>query len=88
MSLDNTPKTDWITSDGVANTDLNNIGKNLNELEDTKAELDDDVSFSSVTATTATTSSINNSGFTLIPPVADRAPTRSPSCLLPKLVSL
>lgn len=73
MSLDNTPKIDWKTLDGVLNTDLNNIGKNLNELENTKAELDDDVTFTDVDTTTATigtatittaiTGTINNSGY-------------------------
>ena len=48
MSLTTTPKIDWDTSDGVADTDMNEIGVNLNALESSKAELDDDVDFTSV----------------------------------------
>jgi len=57
MSLENVPKIDWTTVDGVANTDLNNIGKNLNELEDSKYESGDSPTFGTVTAATATISS-------------------------------
>ena len=48
MSLTTPPKINWATTDGVADTDLNEIGVNLNALESSKAELNDDVNFTSV----------------------------------------
>lgn len=38
MALPNTPKTDWDTDDGVQFTDLNEIGENLEHLEDVKTD--------------------------------------------------
>lgn len=38
MALQHTPKTDWTPNDGVTSTDINEIGENLQSLEDTKIE--------------------------------------------------
>lgn len=48
-SLTTAPKIDWDTTDGVADTDLNEIGVNLNSLDDGKADLDADVNFADMT---------------------------------------
>jgi len=51
MSLPNVPKIDWGTGDGVQNTDMNEIGENLNHLEDVKYEADDDMTIGVITPT-------------------------------------
>lgn len=65
MALSTVPKTDWSATDGVTNIDLNEIGDNLQSLEDTKAELSDatqDFVASSVTATDVDTVTMDASG--------------------------
>lgn len=64
MSLDNTPKIDWTTADGVSNTDLDNIGNNLQALEDSKYQETDDLTTTTATITTVNASNMNVSGYT------------------------
>lgn len=51
MSLTTTPKIDWDTSDGVADTDMNEIGVNLNALESSKHQDGDSPTYVNVTVT-------------------------------------
>jgi len=50
MALDNVPKTNYTVNDGVIADDLNNIGLNLLELEDSKYESGDDITAGDITA--------------------------------------
>lgn len=47
-SLTTAPKINWDSVDGVVNTDMNEIGVNLNSLDDGKYEEDDSPIFSGV----------------------------------------
>jgi len=48
-SLTTAPKTNWDSDDGVTFTDMNEIGVNLNSLDNGKAELDGNVTFGDTT---------------------------------------
>lgn len=69
MALPNTPKTDWDTNDGVQFTDMNEIGENLEHLEDVKAEIGGSPTFSEIgyifTSGTDPVNSIGSSGSTI-----------------------
>ena len=49
MALPNVPKTDWTVSDGVVFTDMNEIGENIQDLEDDKYESGDDINVGDAT---------------------------------------
>ena len=55
MSLDTVPKINWESDDGVIFSDMNNIGNNLQALEDSKHEDGDSPSYVDITATDITT---------------------------------
>ena len=74
MSLDNVPKTDWDTTTGVTNTQMNDIGNNLQSLEDSKLErngdetlntleVTDSATIDTATISTIESATINNSGY-------------------------
>ena len=60
MALDNVPKTNYTVNDGVIADDLNNIGLNLLELEDSKYESGDDITAGDITAGDITLSGVIN----------------------------
>lgn len=59
MSLVTTPKTNYLTSDGVTNTDLNQIGENLNSLESSKYQSGSDMVANTITSNTITSNTIS-----------------------------
>lgn len=58
MSLVTPPKTNFTTIDGVINTDLNQIGENLNSLEQSKYQSGDNITAATVTTNTLTAGEI------------------------------
>ena len=50
MSLDTVPKTNWTAKDGVQLTDMNEIGSNIQALEDSKYESGDDITVGTITS--------------------------------------
>ncbi len=54
MSLSTVPKINFTTDDGLRNTDLNETNQNIQDLEDTKFESGDNVTFGTIAGTTGT----------------------------------
>ena len=64
MSLDTVPKTNWESDDGVQFTQLNEIGANLQVLQDTKVEKDPDTDEATITTLNSTTANITTNNVT------------------------
>ena len=81
MALPNESKINWTANDGARLTDMNNIGKNLNHLEDVKYESGDSPTFTDVIATTetVTTANITTANITTLNMSGAMLPTTSPT---------
>ncbi len=66
MSLSTVPKTNFSTDDGVTTDDLNEIGQNLLDLEDSKYESGDNIVVGTITSGDITGEDLTLSGTTLL----------------------
>ena len=71
MSLATVPKTNWTSKDGVQFTAINEIGANLQALEDSKYESGDNINVGDITACDLTTGDITADSLTPTTMTAD-----------------
>ena len=62
MSLSTVPVTNYTTDDGITTDDLNNIGQNIQDLEDSKYQETDDLTTDTANITTANITTLNMLG--------------------------
>jgi len=66
MSLTTVPKVNFATDDGVTTDDLNEIGANLNSLEDSKIEDGDSLTALTIGTATITTETVTTGNITTV----------------------
>ena len=76
MSLDTVPKINWESDDGVIFSDMDNIGKNLQALEDSKHEDGDSPTY---VTENVTTSNVTTGNITTLNMLGAINPTTSPT---------